>query len=72
MSFGNRDMDVPAVILLILLVGLVLVLMPVVTIWSLNTLFDLGIAYGVAQWLAVAWLSMLCFGGVRLRVNRKE
>lgn len=71
MNFGNRDMDVPVVILLILLVGLVLVLMPVVTIWSLNTVFALGIAYGIYEWLAVVWLSMLCFGGAGLRVNKK-
>lgn len=71
MSFGDRDIDVPAVILLVLLVALVLVLMPVVTIWSLNTVFDLGIAYGVAEWLAVAWLSIMCFGGVRLRMDKK-
>ncbi len=31
---------------------------PIITIWALNTLFALGIAYGFYEWVAV-----LCLGG---------
>lgn len=29
---------------------------PIITIWSLNTLFGVGIAYSLATWIAVVWL----------------
>lgn len=35
---------------------------PFVTIWSLNTLFSLGIDYTVWTWLAALWLSLGVFG----------
>lgn len=41
--------------LIVLIVALVL-LAPFATIWSLNTLFGLGIAYSFWTWLAVVWL----------------
>lgn len=57
-----------AVVLVLFILGL-LVLAPLITIWSLNTLFALGIAYGVAQWLAVLWLSLLLGVGTGLRMR---
>lgn len=40
-------------IVLLVLIG------PFVTIWSLNTLFGLGIAYNLWTWLAMIWIGMM-------------
>lgn len=37
-------------------------LYPVATIWSLNTLFSLGIPYTPETWLATVWLGIATFG----------
>ena len=42
----------------------VIILFPLATIWSLNTLFQLGIAYSFKTWLAAVFLQMATFGGV--------
>lgn len=45
---------------------------PFISIWSLNTLFGLGIAYSFKTWLAAIWLQMATFGGVRMAVKNKK
>jgi hypothetical protein len=40
---------------------LVAAALPLITIWSLNTVFDLNIAYGIKEWFATAIL-MQFFG----------
>lgn len=50
--------------------AVVAILGPLLTIWSLNTLFGLGIAYGVLEWLAMVWLSIVTFGGLGYKVNQ--
>lgn len=49
-------------IVLIVLTVALLLLAPFATIWSLNTLFGLGIAYTFWTWLAVVWLAGLLGG----------
>jgi hypothetical protein len=50
-------------LILLLLLGIVLLVTgPLITIWSINTLFGLGIAYSFWTWLAVMWLLMVTFG----------
>jgi len=49
-------------------IGLV-ILAPLATIWSINTLFQLGIDYTVEAWLAVVWLSTVTFGGLTHAIN---
>lgn len=44
------------ILAIVLLLLLVLIFAPFLTIWSLNTLFGLGIAYNLWTWLAMAWL----------------
>lgn len=57
-------------LLTLLLLLLVLVIAgPLATIWSLNTLFALGIEYQVKTWLAVVWLSMVTFGGLKTAIK---
>lgn len=57
--------------LLILFVALI-VFGPLATIWSLNTLFGLEIAYNIWTWLAMAWLSLATFGSVTSAIRNKK
>lgn len=45
---------------------------PFISIWSLNTLFGLGIAYTFKTWLATIWLQMVTFGGVQTAINKNK
>lgn len=55
-----------AVVFLLVLLGLG----PILTIMSLNALFNLGIAYNIYTWLSVAWLNFTTFGGLAAAINR--
>lgn len=44
------------IVLLVLLIIVLIIVGPLITIWSLNTLFGLGIAYTIWTWLAMAWI----------------
>jgi len=57
--------------LFLVLIALIIV-GPLATIWSLNTLFNLGIEYTFWTWLAMAWLSLVTFGSVTSAVNNKN
>lgn len=57
-------------LLLILLLIVILLVSPVLTIWSLNTLFGLTIPYTLATWFAAVWLSMVTFGNVATAVRK--
>lgn len=50
------------------LVILLLILSPMVTIWSLNLLFGLGIPNTFGTWFATLWLTALFSGGVKARM----
>ena len=63
--------DVIKVILLVVLLIVVVIFAPMATIWSLNTLFGLTIAYDFWTWLAAVWLSSVTFGGVQAAVKAK-
>lgn len=52
------------VIGVVLLIAILLV-SPIITIWSLNTLFSLQIDYGVTSYLAALWLTGLLTVGAR-------
>jgi hypothetical protein len=41
---------------------------PFITIWALNTLFGLGIAYTFWTWLAVVWLGLV----LQAKIGRKS
>jgi hypothetical protein len=57
---------------LLIVVILMIVFGPLATIWSLNTLFGLGIAYTFWTWLAMAWLSLATFGSVSSSIRNKK
>lgn len=44
---------------------------PVITIWALNTLFNLNIDTNIATWFAVAWLQLVTVGNVVSAVKKK-
>ncbi len=51
-----------AVIALLLFTVLAVTLGPLITIWSLNTLFSLGIPYSPSTWFAALWVSAFVYG----------
>lgn len=55
-----------SIVIAILIVG------PLLTLWSLNTLFALDIAYDVSTWFATVWLMSVTFGSVGFAVSRKN
>ena len=44
------------VVLLVLLLIFLIGVGPLITLWSINALFGLGIAYNFWNWLAMAWI----------------
>jgi hypothetical protein len=44
---------------LVLLIAVLVLIGPFVTIWALNTLFGLGIAYTFWTWVAIVWLGLV-------------
>ena len=56
-------------LLVFVLAAAAIIAVPLITVWSLNTLFSLGISYTVESWLATVWLSFATFGGVTNAVN---
>lgn len=53
---------------LVLLLG-VLIIGPLLTIFSLNTLFGLNIAYTIWTYLSVMWLNLTTFGGLSMAIR---
>lgn len=51
---------------LILFVVLLIIVGPLLTIWSLNTLFGLGIAYNFFTWLAALLLGAVIKSSVKV------
>lgn len=42
---------------------------PLLTIASLNTLFNLNIAYTFWTWLSMCWMNLTTFGGLSLAIK---
>jgi hypothetical protein len=64
----NKDFESAIVwySLLILIVAILVIVSPIVTIWSLNTLFHTSIEYSIWTYLAGLWLTGL-FAGNSIR-----
>ena len=41
----------------------VIVVGPLLSIWSLNTLFDVGVEYNIWSWLAAFWFGLFFYKG---------
>lgn len=63
-SFGI--LGIVAFVLLMIVFG------PFLSIWSLNTLFGLGIAYSFKTWLAAIWIQMVTFGGLQTTLSKNN
>ena len=62
------DTDNIVIVGLVILIVLVVVFAPLLTIWSLNTLFGLTITYTIKTWLAALVLGALV-GGSLVRIG---
>lgn len=58
----NSAVQITLVLLAIALAVALIGLGPLATIWSLNTLFGLNIAYNFWTWLSVVWFNLLAYG----------
>lgn len=63
---GFGVLGIVAFVLLMIVFG------PFVSIWSLNTLFGLGIAYTFKTWLAAIWIQMVTFGGLQTTIKNNK
>lgn len=50
--------------LLLVFVVAVIVFGPLLTVWSINTLFNLNIGYNFYTWAAALWLGAILSGGL--------
>lgn len=68
----SRIKGMPAsVAVAIVVIGLsVIIFGPLINIWSLNTLFSLGIDYNFWTWFAMLWLSTVTFGSYLTRIKK--
>lgn len=63
-------MNKPTIVTIIIVALILAIVSPFIFIWSLNTLFGLGIAYGFFEWLAALILvSMVTGNGVKFKGN---
>jgi len=54
-----------------LLILFAVVFSPLISIWSLNTIFTTNIAYTFETWAATVWLTILIFGRISMKTNEK-
>ena len=57
--------------LLVIALGAI-VAVPLITIWSFNTLFAMGIEYTAWTWLAAFWLQAVLTGSVGAAIRRNK
>jgi ABC-type Co2+ transport system permease subunit len=50
----------------------VIAAVPLITIWSFNTLFAMGIEYTAWTWLAMFWLQAVLTGSVGAAIRRNR
>ena len=60
----TKTSSTAALLVWALFVIALIVVSPFVTIWALNTLFGLSIAYTIETWFAVVWLSLVSIGNI--------
>ena len=61
-----NNLSIPALIAIIVLCLILLACVPLLLIWSLNTLFGLGVAYSFKTWLATLVLAGAVGGASKL------
>ena len=63
-------MKIIGIIFLVLLIILLIGIGPLLTLWSINTVFGTAILYNFWSWLGMAWLYANTFGGTILRLTQ--
>ena len=61
----GADFSFTAIVFLIALLIAIIVIGPLLVIWSMNTLFTLGITYDIYTWSAALILGIVVKGGIR-------
>ena len=64
--------SVTGFVAVIVFASLLIIFGPLVTIWSMNTLFGTKIEYSFTSWAAMAWLTTVTFGGLQTALRKKE
>ena len=63
--------DVTVIISVIVLMLVLIGIGPILTIMSLNVLFNTGIAINFYSWLSTVWLIAVTFGGLKTNISTK-
>ena len=72
MKIRNTSYEVGFIIGILIVLVAGLIFLPLLVIWSLNTLFpSLAIAYGLAEWFAVLVLTYIV-GGKGVSITKKD
>jgi 5-bromo-4-chloroindolyl phosphate hydrolysis protein len=58
------------VILWALLVLVIVIFAPLVSIWSINTIFNLNIVYSLSTWFASFWISAITLAARTYGINK--
>ena len=72
MKIRNTSYEVGFIVGLLIVLVAGLIFLPLLVIWSLNTLFpQLAIAYGLAEWFSVLVLTYIV-GGRGVQISKKN
>ena len=63
--------DITVIISVLVICILLLGIGPILTIMSLNVLFNTGIAINFYSWLSTVWLMATTFGGIQTAIKSK-
>ena len=63
--------DIAMIISVLLIAILFLGVGPILTIMSLNVLFNTGIAINFYSWMSTVWLMATTFGGIQTAIKSK-
>ena len=63
--------DITVIISVLVICILLLGIGPILTIMSLNVLFNTGIAINFYSWLSTVWLMATTFGGIQTAIKYK-
>ena len=66
------DVGLAAFLAIFVIALAIIVAVPLITIWSFNTLFTMGIEYTAWTWLAMFWLQAVLTGSVGAAIRKNK